>query len=86
MVKVTVKLHESNQVKTHFGSERECEDFLRHLFPTETEHSHRLIACIEAINEEGFAEVEVEPYKNRNSNVVESDLKPGEDTWKHSED
>jgi hypothetical protein len=89
MVKVTVKLHESNQTRTHYGSERECEDFLRHLFPTETAHAHRLLACVEAINKEGFAQVEVEPFKDRNSNMLPEGYEtpqPGEDTWRRSEE
>lgn len=90
MIRVTVKLLDSGEKKERYGFEKECETFLRHLFPTETENAHRLMACVSAINDEGFAEVEVEPYREpRERNVLPSDYDSGEyreDPWKRKGD
>lgn len=86
MIKVTVKLLDSGQKQERYGSEQEIERFLRHLFPTETEQEHRLMAMVEAINREGFAEVELEPYRVPISrNLLAPDYDSGEvkdDPWK----
>ena len=44
-------------------TEKDLEERLRHLFPWETEHAHRFLAVVAAVTEAGFAEVEVEPYR-----------------------
>ncbi len=81
---------DAGKPRQHFGSEKECESFLRDLFPTETEHCHRLMACVEAINQEGFAEVDVEPYKEPvGHNLLPPDYdtkEPSEDPWRREGD
>lgn len=90
MVRVKVKLLDAGTTREHFGSERECEDWLRGLFPNETENAHRFLACVEAINTEGFAEVEVEPYKEppeRNLLPPNYDTAPqADDPWRREAD
>lgn len=90
MVKVTVKLLDSGASRVFFGSEKESEAWLRRLFPTETQRAHRLLACVDAVNREGFAEVDVEPYKvPAERNLLPPDYDSGavrEDPWKREGD
>lgn len=86
MVKLIVKLHDSGQVKTYFGSEEDVESRLRKLFPEETAQHGRLLSCVKAVNDSGFAEVEVEPVKpsDINSNLLPKGYltqEQGEDPW-----
>src|SRR5512133_3678533 len=63
MVHMTVKLLDSGERRDYYGTENEMCTKLRLLFPRETEQHARLMSCIEAVNAEGFAEVDIEPYR-----------------------
>jgi hypothetical protein len=80
---MVVKLLDSNSKREYSGSERELEDVLRTLFPRETENEHRFLGCVDAVNNEGFAEVDVEPVKPE-SNLLPVNYDtapPAEDPW-----
>jgi len=63
MLKMTVKLHDSGEERVWYGTERDLEERLRHLFPDETKDAHRFLAVVAAVDDTGFADVEVEPYR-----------------------
>ncbi len=90
MIRMTVKLLDSGRSETFIGSERDAERRLRVLFPHESEHCVRLMGCVEAINAEGFGEVEVEPYRPPpERNLLPSDYdtaEAGEDPWAREAD
>ena len=83
MVKVVIKLLDSGKQETFIGSEKDAESRLRTLFPRETEHTGRLLSCVEAINAEGFGEVDVAPYKEPPERNL---LAPDYDAPVHRED
>jgi hypothetical protein len=80
---MVVKLLEANTKREYSGTERELEGVLRTLFPRETEGAHRFMAAVKAVNDEGFAEVDVEPLKPASNLLpVNYDTAPqGEDPW-----
>jgi hypothetical protein len=60
---MVIKLLDAGKTRPFVGAEKDAEALLRQMFPTETENVHRFLACVEAVNRAGFAEVDVEPYR-----------------------
>lgn len=89
MVKLTVKLLDAGTTRYYYGSEQQAENTLRSLFPRETENEPRLMGCVKAINDEGFAEVEVEPYQTRTRALFPegyANQDQGDDPWPREAD
>jgi len=85
MIKMTLKLLDAGTKREFVGSERDAEAVLRRAFPNETADKHSFMSCVEAVNEEGFGEVDVSPYKEpRERNLLAPDYDADihrEDPW-----
>jgi len=85
MLEMNIKIYDNGRVCRFFGTEREMETKLRHMFPTETQNVRGLIGCVDAITQGGFAEVEVENWHEPpERNVLPEDYltsDSGDDPW-----
>jgi hypothetical protein len=90
MMRILVKLHDSGAERTIYGTEKVLERELHRLFPEETKGVMGLQAAIQAINDSGFGEVEVEPYRpSPESQRLPEDYlthDQGEDPWPREAD
>lgn len=90
MVHVHVHLFDSGTHQDLYGSEVDVELRLEALFPSETKTTSGLLEAVAAINDEGFAQVDLEPYRpppERNMLPADYDSAPArEDPWKRGAD
>ena len=86
MVQVIVRIPDELRRHVLQGSEREVESRLRDLFPEETKDAVRLLACIQAVQESGVAEVTFEVMQpNLDANILPSNFltadQSGDEPW-----
>lgn len=84
MVHLHIKLHNPGQKLDFYGTEAEMTHKLRELFPRETEHHARLAACAQAVTDEGYAEVDIEPWRDPTRTQLPEGYvtqDQGEDPW-----